>query len=151
MRSLTNVCQDTHPTILTIDETRRSPVVSEADGVAADKYVNMRRVHLLQRRPYCVTNIYLDALVFAKHRTRFRKETVIPILLAMPTVKIATARQTFTISTADLELARHLGVSVNAPVAEVRRVFTGRARRIIYRGEVTYRGDFIHMEFDLKS
>ena len=43
----------------------------------------------------------------------------------MPSVKIVTARQVLTISTADLEVARHLGINVNAPVAEVRRVFTG--------------------------
>ena len=56
-----------------------------------------------------------------------------------------------TISTADLEVAHHLGISVNAPVAEVRRVFTGPKRRVIYLAEVTYRGDFVHVEFDLKA
>ena len=89
--------------------------------------------------------------IFARHPARFRKETVIPLLMAMPTVKIATARQVLTISTADLEVAHHLGISVNAPVAEVRRVFTGPKRRVIYLGEVTYRGDFVHVEFDLKA
>ena len=76
---------------------------------------------------------------------------MIPLLLAMPSVKIVTARQMLTISTADLEVARHLGVSVNAPVAEVRRVFTGPERRVIYLAEITYRGDFVHMEMDLKA
>jgi GntR family transcriptional regulator len=33
----------------------------------------------------------------------------------------------------------------------VRRVFTGPKRRVIYLGEVTYRGDFVHVEFDLKA
>jgi DNA-binding GntR family transcriptional regulator len=49
------------------------------------------------------------------------------------------------------QVARHLGVSVNAPVADVRRVFTGPKRRVIYLAEVTYRGDFVHLEIDLKS
>ena len=66
-------------------------------------------------------------------------------------MRVVTARQVLTISTADLEVARHLGVPVNAPVADVRRVFTGPKRRVIYLGEVTYRGDFVHVEFDLKS
>ena len=96
-------------------------------------------------------DIYLDAEIFARRPTRFRKETVIPLLMQMPSVKIATARQVLTISTADLEVARHLGIHVNAPVADVRRVFTGPKRRVIYLGEVTYRGDFVHMEIDLKS
>lgn len=42
-------------------------------------------------------------------------------------------------------------MSVNAPVADVRRVFTGPRRRVIYLAEVTYRGDFVQVEFDLKS
>jgi GntR family transcriptional regulator len=76
---------------------------------------------------------------------------VVRLLVDMPSVKIVTARQVLTISTADLEVARYLGISVNAPVAEVRRVFTGPKRRVIYLGEVTYRGDFVHLEIDLKS
>jgi GntR family transcriptional regulator len=151
LQNLADVYRDTHPTILNIDESTRSPLMTEADGVAAEKYVYMRRIHARQGRPYCVISIYLDAAIFAKHPTRFRKETVIPLLMTMPTVKIVTARQVLTISTADLEVARHPDLNVNAPVAEVRRVFTGPKRRVIYLGEVTYRGDFVHMEIDLKS
>ena len=151
LRNLADVYRDTQPTILNIDESRRSPRLTEADGVAAPKYVYMRRIHANEGRPYCVIDIYLDAEIFARHPARFRKETVIPLLMAMPTVKIATARQVLTISTADLEVARHLGINVNAPVADVRRVFTGPKRRVIYLGEVTYRGDFVHVEFDLKA
>jgi GntR family transcriptional regulator len=151
LQNLADVYRDTHPTILNIDESTRSPRMTEADGVAAEQYGSIRRIHARQGRPYCVISIYLDAVIFAKHPTRFRKETVIPLLMTMPTVKIVTARQVLTISTADLEVARHLGINVNAPVAEVRRVFTGPKRRVIYLGEVTYRGDFVHMEIDLKS
>lgn len=151
LQNLADVYRDTHPTILNIDESTRAPLIGEADGVAAEHYVYMRRVHSHQGRPYCVIDIYLDADIFRKHPARFRKETVIPLLMAMPSVRIVTARQVLTISTADLEVARHLGIPVNAPVAEVRRVFTGPKRRVIYLGEVTYRGDFVHMEIDLKS
>ncbi len=151
LQNLSDVYRDTHPTILNIDESTRSPLLTEADGTPAPKYVYMRRIHARDGRPYCVIDIYLDAEIFRRHPMRFRKETVIPLLMAMPSVKIVTARQVLTISTADLEVARHLGVTVNAPVADVRRVFTGPKRRVIYLGEVTYRGDFVHMEIDLKS
>jgi len=66
-------------------------------------------------------------------------------------VKIVAARQVLTISTADLEVAHHLEINVNAPVAEVRRVFTGPRRRVIYVADITYRGDYVHVEFDLKA
>ena len=150
LENLSSVYRDTHPTILNIDESTRTPLLNESDGVAAEKYVFMRRIHTRNGQPYCVINIYLDAAIFAKHPTRFRKETVIPILMGMSSVDIVSARQVLTISTADLEVARHLGINVNAPVAEVRRVFTGPERRVIYLGEVTYRGDFVRMEIDLK-
>ncbi|HEY9275018.1 MULTISPECIES: GntR family transcriptional regulator [Achromobacter] len=150
LENLSSVYRDTHPTILNIDESTRTPLLNESDGVAAEKYVFMRRIHTRNGQPYCVINIYLDAAIFAKHPTRFRKETVIPILMGMSSVDIVSARQVLTISTADVEVARHLGINVNAPVAEVRRVFTGPERRVIYLGEVTYRGDFVRMEIDLK-
>jgi len=151
LRNLADVYRDTHPTILTIDEATRTPRLDESDGVAAPKYAYMRRIHSHEGRPYCVIDIWLDAEIFARRPARFRKEMVIPLLLATPSVKIATARQVLTIATADLEVARHLQINVNAPVAEVRRVFTGPKRRVIYLAEVTYRGDFVHVEFDLKS
>ncbi|WP_088141034.1 GntR family transcriptional regulator [Achromobacter xylosoxidans] len=150
LENLSSVYRDTHPTILNIDESTRAPLLNESDGVAAEKYVFMRRIHARNGQPYCVINIYLDAVIFAKHPARFRKETVIPILMGMSSVDIVSARQVLTISTADVEVARHLGINVNAPVAEVRRVFTGPERRVIYLGEVTYRGDFVRMEIDLK-
>jgi GntR family transcriptional regulator len=150
LENLSSVYRDTHPTILNIDESTRTPLLNESDGVAAEKYVFMRRIHARNGQPYCVINIYLDAAIFAKHPARFRKETVIPILMGMSSVDIVSARQVLTISTSDVEVARHLGINVNAPVAEVRRVFTGPDRRVIYLGEVTYRGDFVRMEIDLK-
>ena len=153
LKNLADVYRDTQPTILNIDDqaSSRSPRLRDGDGVAAPKYAYMRRVHALRGRPYCVIDIYLDAEIFARHPKRFREETVIPLLTAMPSVRIATARQVLTISTADLEVAHHLGIPVNSPVADVRRVFTGARRRVIYLAEVTYRGDFVQVEFDLKA
>jgi GntR family transcriptional regulator len=152
LKNLAHVYRDTQPTILNIDEkASRTPRLRDDDGIAAPKYVYMRRVHAHEGRPYCVIDIHLDAEIFARHPRRFREETVIPLLTAMPSVRIATARQVLTISTADVEVARLLGIAVNAPVADVRRVFTGPKRRVIYLAEVTYRGDFVHVEFDLKS
>ena len=151
LQNLAELYRDTQPTILVIDESARTPRLDERDGVAAERYVYMRRIHAHEGRPYCVIDIYLDAAIFARRPARFRKETVIPLLLAMPSVEIVTARQVLTISTADLEVARHLGVNVNAPVAEVRRVFTGPKRRVIYLGEITYRGDYVQLEMDLKA
>jgi GntR family transcriptional regulator len=80
---------------------------------------------------------------------RFRRRTVIPVLLDLPGVVISRAWQTLAIGTADFEVARLIGMPVNAPVAEVRRVCRDAEGVVIYLGEVTYRGDYIHLEMDL--
>jgi GntR family transcriptional regulator len=145
---LVKVYKDTRPEIVNIDEsTARAPLAPE-DGTPAEHYVFMRRVHSREGRPYCVINIYVDQQLFRRHPKRFRNETVIPLLVGMGVV--AHARQVLTVNTADMEVAPLLRVPVNSPVAEVRRVFTDADHRVIYLGEVTYRGDFIHVEMDLK-
>jgi GntR family transcriptional regulator len=147
---LAQVYRDTRPEIVNIDESITHAPLRSDDGTAAERYVFMRRVHSRAGQPYCVINIYLDERIFRRHPKRFRNETVIPILAGMGDEGIARARQVLTIATADIEVAQQLQVPVNAPVAEVRRVFTDAAGRVIYLGEVTYRGDFIHLEMDLK-
>jgi GntR family transcriptional regulator len=150
LADLAEVYRDTKPELLTLAEATVAPSLRPDDGTPAPAYFFMKRVHAHQGRPYCVISIYLDERVFRKHPERFRTETVIPILTKMRNPAIAKARQTLTIGTAGLEVARHLGIASNAPVAEVRRVFNAADSTVIYLGEVTYRGDFIHLEMDLK-
>jgi GntR family transcriptional regulator len=100
--------------------------------------------------PYALISIWLDARIFQRAPRRFRNETVIPLLEAMPEVEIAKAHQTLTISSADVETAELLRVPLNAPIAEVRRVFNAPDGTVIYLAEVSYRGDFIRLEMDLK-
>jgi GntR family transcriptional regulator len=107
-------------------------------------------VHSMADKAYSVISLYLDERVFRMAASRFRKETVIPVLLELPKVRIARARQTVTVSTADFEVAQHLDVPLNSPVALVRRVFTAADETVLYLGEVTYRGDYIHFEMDLR-
>ncbi len=150
LSDLAEVYRDTLPEIINISESRTdAPLLSE-DGKPAARYVFMRRVHSRDKRPYCVISIYLDEKIFRKSPKRFRSETVIPILKDLRDPAITSARQTLTIGTADLEVARLLQIPLNSPVAEVRRVFTAADRTVIYLGEVTYRGDFIRIDMDLK-
>jgi len=147
---LSRVYRDTEPQIVNIDESTTAPALRPEEGTPAERYVFMRRVHSRDGQPYCVINIHLDERIFRRSPRRFRDETVIPLLTAMKGVTIAHAHQVLTIGTADLEVAYLLGVPVNAPVAEVRRVFSDASGRVIYFAEVTYRGDAIHVEMNLK-
>lgn len=147
---LAEVYRDTSPQIININESLTEAPLQPSDGKAADRYVFMRRVHSRDGQPYCVILIYLDEKIFKRAPAKFRKQTVIQVMKEMPGLKIATARQTLTIGTADIEVAKLLKVPLNSPVAEVRRVFTTADRGVIYLAEVTYRGDFIRIDMDLR-
>jgi GntR family transcriptional regulator len=138
------------PDHATLAEAVASPVLFEKDGIAAPKYFHLRRVHSRDGERYCVISIYIDYRIFRRAQARFRRELALPVLTSLSGLKIASARQTLTISNADVETARLLGISVNAPMAEVRRVLCAPDRTVIYLAEVSYRGDYIHLEMDLK-
>jgi len=146
---LSRMYRDTDPQVVNIDESTTPPALQPGEGTPAERYVFMRRVHSRDGRPYCVISIYLDERIFRRSPKRFRDETVIPILTSMKSVHIARAHQVLTIGSADMDVARQIGVPVNAPVADVRRVFCDDTGRVIYLAEVTYRGDAIHLEMDL--
>ncbi len=147
---LVSMYRGDRPEHATLAENISSPVIYERDGIAAQKYFHMRRVHSRDGERYCVISIYVDYRVFRRAPARFRRELALPVLTSLPGLKIASAQQTLTISTADVETSRLLGISVNSPMAEVRRVMCAPDRTVIYLAEVSYRGDYIHLEMDLK-
>jgi GntR family transcriptional regulator len=150
LQALADVYRDDTPNLTLIDEASAAPRLFPEDGKPAPRYRFMRRVHSRHGEAYCLISIYLDERVFRMAPGRFRRETVVPLLLDLPHVEIARAWQTLEIGTADVLVARHLGIHVNAPVAEVRRVCRAKDETVIYLGEVTYRGDYIHLAMDLK-
>ena len=149
LAAIADVYRHDAPKLTLIDESTATPRLLPADGAPAPRYRYLRRVHSRDGEAYCVISIYLDERVFRKAAARFRRHTVIPVLLDIPGVRIVKAWQTLSIGTADVEVARLIGMPVNAPVAEVRRVCRDAAGTVIYLGEVTYRGDYIHLEMDL--
>lgn len=149
LASLADMYRDDEPKLTLIEETHAMPRLDAADGTAARRYRHLKRVHTRDGVAYCVISIYLDERVFRLAPQRFRRQTVIPVLLELPGVTVARAWQTLSIGSADVEVARLIGMAVNAPVAEVRRVCRDSDGVVIYLGEVTYRGDYIHLEMDL--
>jgi GntR family transcriptional regulator len=150
LRDLAAVYRHDKPQLTLLEQSSAMPRLRAADGKPASRYHFMRRVHSRDGYAYCVISIFIDRRIFRKAQRRFRNETVIPVLLEIPGVKIARASQTMVIGSADMEVAKYLDVAVNTPVAEVRRVCTAPDGTVIYLGEVTYRGDYIHLEMDLK-
>ena len=134
----------------TLEEGERMPRLLPGDGRQAPGYAYMRRIHSRDGEAYCVISIYIDKRVFRRAPSRFRKELALPVLTSLPRLKIASARQTLNISKADVEIARLLDIPVNSPMADVRRVLCAPDGTVIYIAEISYRGDYIHLEMDLR-
>ncbi|WP_454914915.1 GntR family transcriptional regulator [Xanthobacter sediminis] len=140
----------TRPQILNISESEAHPPLLPGDGTPAEGYVYMKRVHFRDDAPYCVIAIYLDKAIFDTAPEAFRSDVVIPLLMERGAAQIAKAWQTLVIGSADLDAARLLNVPLGSPIVEVRRVFNDGTGRVIYLGEVTYRGDFVRIDMNLK-
>lgn len=138
------------PVMTNLEESNASPDLSESDGVPAQNYFHMRRVHARDGVKYCVISIYIDEDVFRMAEPEFRNEAVLPVLYALPDVEIGRARQTMHISKADIETANLLEIPIGEPMAEVRRILTTPDNKVIYLAEVSYQGSYIHLDMDLK-
>lgn len=149
LRGLAELYRKQAPRLIPIDEGYSVPAIEPEDGIAAPKYRFLRRVHASERQFTSVISAYIDERIFSLAPKRFRKETVIPVLMDLKEVKIGSARQILTISTAGEDAANALNIAVSAPVAEVRRVICAPDGTVIYLGELTYRGDYIRVDMDL--
>jgi GntR family transcriptional regulator len=54
------------------------------------------------------------------------------------------------VGSAELEISRLLNLQFNAPIVDVRRVFRDQKGVVLYMAEVTYRGDLIRLDMELK-
>ena len=149
LRGLAELYKSARPKLVPLEEGTRVPVLLPEDGQAARKYHYIRRIHMGPRQANSVISIYLDERVFKLNSRRFRTETIIPVLLDLPQVKIARANQTLAIAKAGTDAARHLKIAASAPVAEIRRVFSASDGTVLYVGELVYRADFIRLEMNL--
>jgi GntR family transcriptional regulator len=137
------------PRLIPLEESFSPPHLEEEDGIAAPRYKFLRRIHATERQFTSVISAYIDERVFNLAPQRFRTETVIPVLMDLKAIKIGSARQILTISTAGEDAANALNISVSAPVAEVRRVICANDGTVIYVANLTYRGDYIRVDMNL--
>lgn len=137
------------PRLIPLEERFATPRIEAEDGTLAPRYRLLRRIHASERQFTSVISAYIDERVFNLAPKRFRKETVIPVLMDLKEVKIGSAHQILTISTAGEDVATALNISVSAPVAEVRRVICAPDGTVIYLAELTYRADYIRVDMDL--
>ncbi len=67
----------------------------------------------------------------------------------MEDLKIARAHQMLSVGSADVYAAVHLRLPFGAPVVEARCIVKDANERIVYVGEIVYRGDVVRINIEL--
>ena len=151
LADLVEMYRDDKPVLTNLAESNASPQLREGDGNPAPGYFHMQRVHAREGIKYCVISLYIDERIFLQAQSEFRNEAVLPVLFSLPGIDIGRARQTMHIAKADVEIAHLLTVPVGEPIAEVRRVLSAPDGTVIYLADVSYLGNHIHLDIDLKA
>ncbi|HEV3175478.1 MAG TPA: GntR family transcriptional regulator [Stellaceae bacterium] len=147
--SLIGTLKHNVPKFMPVSAPMPAPRLGTDEGRAAPEYVFLRSVQYRGERAYSVVNVQLAKDIYERDPQAFRRHAALPIVAGMKGVKIATARQTLVIGSAEPEIAGLLGVPLNAPTAEARCVVVDRRGIAIYVADITYRGDCIRLETTL--
>jgi len=126
------------------------PDLGAMAGIPAKSYHFMRRIHLKDKEPYCLAEIYLSEETFKKAPEHFRQKTVVSVLDSMPEIHMKSGRQILTIGTADPYMANYLNIAVGSSVANQRRVVLDNNDSVIYLGDIVYSGHHVKLDIDLK-
>jgi GntR family transcriptional regulator len=127
------------------------PAIQDADGLLANQYICLRSVQTRDGEPYALARVHLAQDIYERGADQFEKRIALAVLADLKNAGIKKAMQTIVISSADLETAQHLQIPLNSPIAEARCVVTDRKQRVIYLGEITYRGDCVRLNIELKG
>ena len=138
--------------ILSVTECVAPPAISEQPGELAPFYQHLRRRHARHGQAFLLADVYIDGRLWPKlDRKLLTTMTALNLAASLPGVTVADARQTLTISTADVEVAERLGMPLNAPVALVRRVAVDSAGVVVLVADGIYRGDLVRIDVSLRS
>jgi GntR family transcriptional regulator len=120
-------------------------------GRPAARYRHIRRRHWRDGAPFLLADVYLDEKLSPKVTEEdLRTKTALKLVAGIPGVRIADARQTLTIGTADVETAAALRIPLNAPVALVRRAAVDHRGVLLLVADGIYRGDMVRIDIKLR-
>lgn len=120
-------------------------------GRPAPLYRHIRRRHWRDGQPFLLADVYLNERLSPKvTEEALRSRTALKLVAGIPGVRIADARQTLTIGTADVETAAALHLPLNAPVALVRRAAVDPRGVLLMVADGIYRGDVVRIDIRLR-
>jgi GntR family transcriptional regulator len=135
----------------TADMLRESDVVATAETASGGltpglHYRRMLRVHSTGEVPYGLLDIYLDRRCYDQAPRDFDKGMIVSLLRQIPMADARRMDQILRITSADIETAGHLDITVNAPIGEVRRTVTNSREEVLYYSHGKYRSDIVTFE-----
>ena len=135
--------------VLEDGEVRTLPGRMHDIGEPAPAYRRLRRRHIREGQAYLVAEVFIDAeAASAIPPGAFTTTTAMRLTSFLPGT-VATAQQTVTIGTADLETAGLLDIPLNAPVCLVDRSVVYQPNRLVLVSKGIYRGDLVRMDMRL--
>ncbi|UUX48268.1 GntR family transcriptional regulator [Nisaea acidiphila] len=132
--------------VLLLREDQHPVFRDRSAGDLAENYVFMRRRHFVEGLAYAYTDLYLDQDLYRRAPEAFRNDMVLRVLGGLDGFEIGEATQSVTIGSAGPETADILNLIVGAPVGELLREVIGVDGRLVYHGEVVYRGDLVRID-----
>lgn len=135
-----------------VDQAAGCELPASEDGSQPPDYPfrYLRRLHFVDDVAYGYTDLFLAEHIYKLAPKAFATQMVIKVLATHPGIETGSAYQTVTLGTASRETAELLNVSTGSPVGELLRFVHAPSGDVIYRGNVTYRGDLVRIETKLK-
>ena len=120
-------------------------------GTIATRYRLLKRRHIRDGQPFLLADVFIDAKLAEKlPRSAFTSLTAMRLASSIPGVRIARARQTITVGSADIETAQLLDLPLNAPLCYIDRSAVDQRGRLILVSKGIYRGDVVRVEMEIK-
>jgi GntR family transcriptional regulator len=130
-------------------ETGYPPRIEAGEGTPAASYDQIYSLQLREEQPYALARVYVAKDIYDKAPEAFQKQVALGVLADIKGIKIAHAHQTLQVGCADVHAAVHLRLPFGAPVVEVHCIVTDVDDRVIYVGDIVYRGDVVRMKIEL--
>jgi GntR family transcriptional regulator len=106
-------------------------------------------VSLVNDQPIVVSDTFLARDLYNLRADDFEAGSMLPIIDSIKSVVIKRGFQFLSIGTADIEIARHLNVRINAPIGETNMWLIDDNNLVIYGSHHSFPSDFIKFRFDL--
>lgn len=147
--SLVRGIADGTQAMLSVSDPKPFPKLDAGEGRLAPAYAYFRSVFRKGDVPYEHMSYHIARHVVALDPRGFNAGPVMPRLAELKSIKVASARQTMVVSTADVQTAELLRIPLASPVVLARRIVMDSEGVAIFVNEITYRGDYVRFEVDL--